>query len=552
MGPEEHGELSRPRRRLPAVALLAGLAGACGSSPPPVRIVPEDALRAPARKSSAPVLRIGLTANANGGFDPALAATGPTLGDLVTQLDIDGALGPEGLWLDNGDLWTHAPVVRVEGADALLTSLDRAGLDAINLGHHDYEVGPDALTTWSRRVGFRFLAANVTTSAGATPPFAARGPDPSSRRAGRVGLVAHPGGVRTCVIGLAHVDTPRRVRAATVEGLRFTGYVEALEPALQRAWTDGCQLTVALVHDEPSVVAALVGALPPDLPLDLAVAADESSFRVRRVGSTVVVHPGAYAREVALVEVRPGGREAAWRIDVARRPVEARVASAHAREALRPWWAAVDRARRVLDREIGLLPRLLTPGTFGQSDLGHFVCDAWLEAFDDADVAVLNHGALRAALPEGVVTEGDLRSALPFDDRLARVDLTAAELSGLLETGAPVVGGMTWSYRTGPSDGARAERQVMTVLGPRGRALAPQSRLRLVTVDFVSAGGDGFALPDEARRHRTSVDWRDPVRARLGRTATTTPLPSASRRARRLRSPPSTRPGGSSGQFNLR
>jgi 2',3'-cyclic-nucleotide 2'-phosphodiesterase (5'-nucleotidase family) len=492
----EHDCLGRWGRRLVSIAL--GLATACGAAPPPPAIVPAQAVEIVPRLRSTPRLVIGLLANANGGFDSTLHPDGGGLAALAAQLRDDGLTDPDALLLDNGDLWTHAPVVRLTGPWPLLQTYDRLGFAAINLGHHDYEPGRARLRAWSEALRLRFLGANVEDVSGRPAGFVE--PQLQTRRSG----------VKICTIGLNHVDTARRTRAESVAGLRFTPYRSTLIRELERAWRGGCELTVALVHDETAVVETLVASLPPSLPLDLAVAANDSGFIVRRVGGTVVVHPGAYGREYALVEVRPGAKRP-WRFDVRARRVGSTAPDRPNPTPLIPWETAASAAAARLAEIIGELPDLLAPGSFGESALGHFVCDAWLERFEDADVALLNFGALRAALPAGPVTEGDLRSALPFDDELVRVDVTARELARLLAHGSPVVGGLTWSFRE--RDG---RRMVETLLGPRGRRLQPDDRLRLITVDFIAGGGDGFPFASlEAEPTRTGVDWRDPVRRRF-------------------------------------
>lgn len=434
---------------------------------------------------------------------------------MGAHLEADGLLADGGIVFDNGDLWTHSPVARLAGPEPVLQAYDALGIAALNLGPHDYEPGWARLETWSRQLDLRFLAANARTPEG---PLTFAQPD----------LRRSVGDVRVCAVGLNQRDTPTRTRPGATEGLVFDDYDEPLQRWLHQAWADGCELTVALIHDEPSIVAAVVDRLPASLPLDLAVAANADVFDVETVGATVVVHPGAHARAYALVEARPG-RERPWELRVLRRSVTA-MRSPRADAATREWADASSRVGALLEEDVGALPRLLTLDDFDRSDLGQFVCDAWLRHGPAADIALLNFGALRAALPAGTVSEGDLRLALPFDDRLVVLEITGRELASLLERGAPVVGGMTWTYRETDD-----QRDVDTILGPDGRAVRPGDRLRLLTLEFVAGGGDGFPVTRAAKRTRpTDIDWREPVRARLRELSSTSDLPPPETRARRL------------------
>ena len=68
-------------------------------------------------------------------------------------------------------------------------------------------------------------------------------------------------------------------------------------------------------------------------------------------------------------------------------------------------------------------------GSFG-SPLGNLFAEALRAAVPGADVAAVNNAArgLRADLPEGPVTFGRLYDLFPFDNRIARVMLSGAEL----------------------------------------------------------------------------------------------------------------------------
>jgi 2',3'-cyclic-nucleotide 2'-phosphodiesterase (5'-nucleotidase family) len=64
------------------------------------------------------------------------------------------------------------------------------------------------------------------------------------------------------------------------------------------------------------------------------------------------------------------------------------------------------------------------------SPLGNLFADALRDAMPDADAAIVSNASrgLRADLPAGVVTLGRLYDVFPFDNRVVRIALTAAEL----------------------------------------------------------------------------------------------------------------------------
>jgi len=519
--PVESSAVQRPPT---AAALLGALAlVGCGSSPPPPRFVPASVLDAPKSQLAPPRARLFIVANLHGAFDPTLPPDGRDLDSFAVTLREAGGLGPDALWLDNGDVWTHAPVVRLLGPGPLLESYRSLGLSALNLGPQDWEPGVEPWRGWVAQHGLVVLGGNVEQPDGARPDFL------------QGDLRRRVGGIQVCVTGLHDIRSPQRTRPGATADLTFSPYESALSAWLESAWASGCQLTVAMIHDATSVVAEVVRALPSDLPLDLAVSADGDGFEVRsvprEVGSTTLVHPGANGRAFALVEVRPG-ESAPWSLRTREHRVSVR-SEAVRDPRLSAWRSAVESARSQLQAVVGRLPRLLSVGSFAESELGHFVCDAWLEHGPPADVALLNLGALRSALPRGPVTEADVRSALPFRDELVLVDVSGRELAGLLAHGEPVVGGLTWTYRPTPTRDGGPRRTVGTLLGPDGRRIAPSDRVRLVTNEFIAGGGDGFP-PTEGAKIRTGLDWRAPVRAKLAGSPAPDDIPSVQPRARRL------------------
>jgi 5'-nucleotidase len=66
----------------------------------------------------------------------------------------------------------------------------------------------------------------------------------------------------------------------------------------------------------------------------------------------------------------------------------------------------------------------------GRTPLGHFVAEALRDAVPGADVAAINNaGRLWADLAGGPLTFGHLYNVFPFDNRIARVSITGADLS---------------------------------------------------------------------------------------------------------------------------
>jgi 2',3'-cyclic-nucleotide 2'-phosphodiesterase (5'-nucleotidase family) len=90
---------------------------------------------------------------------------------------------------------------------------------------------------------------------------------------------------------------------------------------------------------------------------------------------------------------------------------------------------------------------------------------------------------------------GDVYEVMPFDNQIATVTLTGAQVLDLLEhgiSGGSVVqlSGLSVVY---DSDRPKGER-VLAVRLPNGKRLDPGGRYKVATNDFMAQGGDGFTM----------------------------------------------------------
>jgi 5'-nucleotidase len=144
-------------------------------------------------------------------------------------------------------------------------------------------------------------------------------------------------------------------------------------------------------------------------------------------------------------------------------------------------------------RPLGVeLPSPLMRAYEAESPLGSAMADA-LREVTGADVALLNSGGLRADLPAGELTYGHVYEAIPFENSIAVVSVSAADLRRLLEAaygarlGVFQVSGLKVSLDACPGAG-RLEGLAL----PDGRPLPEGHRFRVAMPDFLARGGDGL------------------------------------------------------------
>ena len=105
---------------------------------------------------------------------------------------------------------------------------------------------------------------------------------------------------------------------------------------------------------------------------------------------------------------------------------------------------------------------------------------------EKADLALLNFGGIRAALPQGRITIGDIYEIIPFDNTVTFVFVKGSELKkmfdGFTEKKTAPLGNVQTVYD--------ANKLVSYTIG--SAPLALDKTYTLVTINFLAAGGDGF------------------------------------------------------------
>ncbi|MFC4167495.1 bifunctional metallophosphatase/5'-nucleotidase [Teichococcus aestuarii] len=405
------------------------------------------------------------------------------------------AAGRAVLQLDAGDQFTGSLYHTAHGGLAEAAVQRATGCEAMALGNHEFDHGPEGLLRYAGAVDFPLLSANLDTRR--MPALAARI---------RPSALFERGGARIGVIGLTTETTPRA--SSPGPDLAFTDAQEAAarQAAVLRA--QGAGTILVLSHLGLASDLALAAAVPG---LDLIVGGHSHTLLADGLPGAEGPHPllaDGPDRAVRIVQAGSYGR---WlgrlSLDLAAdgrvlahggavRPVTAALAEDAAVAALLAGFAAPLAALRASPAGPGA-PGLTPEGCRGgECALGNLVADAMLAAEPEAEIALTNGGGLRAGLPEGMISRGAVLEALPFGNTLAFLVLRGADLRAALEIGLsragsggafPQVAGMALRIRPQAPVG---ERVAAVTIG--GRPLEPERAYRLVTNDFLRRGGDGY------------------------------------------------------------
>ena len=127
-----------------------------------------------------------------------------------------------------------------------------------------------------------------------------------------------------------------------------------------------------------------------------------------------------------------------------------------------------------------------------ESELSNLLADIMVWAGkqygEQPDLGIYNMGGIRASLPAGDVTYGNVVDVAPFDNRISFSTLTGADLMDLFRQIAARGG-------EGVSHGVALE---ITANGQlisarlNGKEIAPEALYRVATIDYLAAGNDGL------------------------------------------------------------
>ena len=143
-----------------------------------------------------------------------------------------------------------------------------------------------------------------------------------------------------------------------------------------------------------------------------------------------------------------------------------------------------------------------------ETNLGNLVADSMLHnaRHTGDDIAIINGGGIRATIPRGDITLGQVISVLPFDNYLVSFNLTGEQILLALENGVsrveetegrfPQVAGLRFNWDPEAEPGSRIV-SAEVAKGGVYEPINPAEIYRVVTNNFLYQGGDGYTMFSE-------------------------------------------------------
>jgi 5'-nucleotidase len=428
-----------------------------------------------------------------------------------------------------GDLVGASPAMSSMWADEpSLVAMGMLGMRFSAVGNHEFDQGRVELLRKQhggcqsplpakacklapdfRGAQFTYLGANVIDSATGKPLLPAY-------------YIEQVKGVKVAFIGAVLHDTASVVMASGIAGLKFIEEAGAINQAVADSRAQGASVFVVLIHEggntpEPfdqadcsqlkGPIVGIASRLDPAVRL-IVTGHTHKGFQCKVDGRTITqAQMGGHVLSRIRLSIDPS--TGAVR-DVVVRNVPVRQGEYPADPNVGAYLAAVKAgSKAALARPVARVAARSTVRKLneaGESPLGDLVADAVLEATraQGAQIGFMNIAGLRSDFEVAenmVATFGQTQVVLPFSNTLVLMDMTGAQVRGLLE--------QQWQRADSGSD--RAMLQVSRGLSYRWNEAMPKGQrvvsitldgvplddaktYRIVANNFLAEGGDGFPM----------------------------------------------------------
>jgi len=405
--------------------------------------------------------------------------------------------------LDAGDQFQGSLFYQQYKGDVAAEFMNQLGYDAMAIGNHEFDDGPQGLRDFLDQAEFPVISANVDASQ--EPALA--------DRFGR-STVVEVGGERVGIVSVLALDTPET--SSPGPNVVFQPVADAAQAEIDALTEQGVNKIILVSHvglpEDQRLAGSLTGAdvivgghshtllsntqedaagpypvMVGQVPVvtafaygkflgELRVTFDDEGNVVSAEGEPILLDASVAEDEAALARVQ----ELAQPLEEIRNRVVAEAADAIDGER--------ERCRAV------------------ECEMGNLVAEAMLARVADQGVtiAIANGGGLRASIDAGPVTMGEVLTVLPFQNTLSTFQVTGQDVIDALENGASQieegagrfaqVAGLMYSIDLSRPAGSRVSDVMVLIGGDAWGPIDPAATYGVVSNNYVRGGGDGFEM----------------------------------------------------------
>ncbi len=421
------------------------------------------------------------------------------------------ALNGEGknvLTLDAGDQFQGSLFYTQYKGQFAAEIMNMVGIDAMAVGNHEFDDGPETLAAFVDEVDFPVLFANTDLAK-----------EPLLKDKVQPYVIKEVGGEKIGIIGLLAEDTDET--SSPGPNVPFIRAEEVLPGLIEELSADGVNKVIALSHmglgRDRQIAAAVDG-------IDVIVGGHSHTLLSNTAEGaegpypTIVTSPDG--TEVPIVQAFAYSKylgEIELTFDD-----EGKVTAASGDALILDARIGEDPAILARIEEAGAPLEELKAKVVGEAaapidgerencrakecEMGVLVTDAMLDRFKDQGVTIViqNGGGLRASIDAGPITMGEVLTVLPFQNTVATFELTGAGIIRALENGASKieegagrfaqVAGLRYTLDPKAEAGARVSDVLIVQADGSYLPIDETATYLVASNDYMRRGGDGYDM----------------------------------------------------------
>ena len=414
---------------------------------------------------------------------------------------------------DSGDMFTGMLANLTEG-EALMEMMMTLNYDAFGIGNHEFDYGIEPFKRGINRVSFPVLGANIFYKN-------------SGKLFSRAFTILERDGIRLGVIGVIGLDARSVILPSYVEELDFRDPIPYVRKAVKelRSIVD---VIVVLTHQGKTGPMQTDAEHRPevqrDFEEDIKLAGSVKGIDVIVSGhahrgievpyvhsktGTIIVQTYGYGTRLGYLKLffdgeRVTGHEGklikVWSDRLEPDPLVERKISYYK-----------EKVGHIIGEVVGYSDVRLVRDYVAESSLGNFAADI-IKEVTSSEIAFHNAGGLRADLPEGPITKGNVLDAFPFHNTLVSTSMNGMQVKSILEQGLSLERGMIQvSGIKAIYDLNRPINNRLISAEVNGKPLKMEKKYKVATQSFLAQGGDLYDTFIENEYLDTKVNLSDEI-----------------------------------------
>lgn len=397
---------------------------------------------------------------------------------------------PNVLLVDMGDPVQGTMYFNLYGGEVENMVMNELGYDIRILGNHDFDNGMGSLADNLAGVRSEMLSTNY------------RFDDPALAAKFKPYVIKDIDGRKIAFVGI-NLDPKGMIAEGNYDGVE---YLDAMKAANATAWhlkhNEGVDKVVALTHigyyptstgtsdvelaEASEDIDLVMGGHSHTLVNPADTAAGAPAWRLRNANGTdiVVTQTGKAGKYIAVVRLDLDTDSVGYEVI----PVDSRLdgsVDAALDAMIEPYRSNV---AAIMERPVGKVSMALDKDSHELLNLvADFIRDRASDLYPGVDFAIVNKGGIRRGLPKGTITQGQIQSMLPFNNKVVVLEIAGKDILENLAVMARTDGnGLSGEARVeyDPETGAILKATV------NGKPIEPDRTYRLATIDYLANGGD--------------------------------------------------------------